>query len=270
MGRLTVLLLLSILAFPTHVAFAAPASNAKLRRVRLIKSLKSFQRQSPVQLSRGARVILPPKRHRLWDELLNNCGRWASLSRGPKDRKLANRLGLWMEDQLALEKRRYQLSRQLHLRIDEQIRFAQSRSRKSQPVVIRLRGFTPNWPLQDVVLSSFFGNRRDPISGKKRAHHGVDFATKVGTKVSAVAAGVVMQSEARGSYGELIVIRHASGWESRYAHLSARKVKTGIRVKAGQLIALSGNSGRSTGPHLHLEIRRSGKAIDPLSLSGWR
>jgi murein DD-endopeptidase MepM/ murein hydrolase activator NlpD len=267
MGRLSVLLLLLSVAFGAQ---AAPVSKAKLRRVQLIKSLKIFQRQSPVQLGRRPRVDLPKKRLRLWDKLLADCGRWASLSRGAKDRKLANRLAPWMEDQLALEKRRYRLSRQLHLRITEQIRFAQSRARKSQPVVIQLRGFTPHWPLQDVVLSSFFGNRSDPISGKKRAHHGVDFATKVGTKVSAVAAGVVMQSEPRGSYGELIVIRHTSGWESRYAHLSARKVKTGTRVKAGQLIALSGNSGRSTGPHLHLEIRRSGKAIDPLSLSGWR
>lgn len=267
MGRLSVLLLLNAVAFPAQ---AAPVSKAKLRRVQLIKSLKSFQRQSPVKLGRGPKVELPEKRHQLWDDLLSNCGRWASLSRGAKDRKLANRLALWMEDQLALEKRRYHLSRQMHLRINEQIRFAQSRARKSQPVVIRLRGFTPRWPLQDVVLSSFFGNRSDPISGKKRLHQGVDFATKVGTKVRSVAAGVVMQSGNRGSYGELIVIRHAGGWESRYAHLSARKVKTGTRVKARQLIALSGNSGRSTGPHLHLEIRRSGKAIDPLSLSGWR
>ena len=121
----------------------------------------------------------------------------------------------------------------------------------------------------NIVVSSFFGTRKDPITGKKKRHHGVDFATPVDTPVKAVADGTVTQSERRGTLGELVVIRHRGGWESRYAHLKTRRVKQGQKVQAGQLVAKSGNSGRSTGPHLHLELRKSGKPVDPLSLSGW-
>jgi murein DD-endopeptidase MepM/ murein hydrolase activator NlpD len=248
---------------------AAKRRSAKGRRARLIRSLKSFQVQSPVALRRGARKMLPAVRLGLWHRLLDDCGRWASLARGTKDGKLATRLALWMEDQLALEIRRYKLPAELHLRISEQIRFAKSRAGKNQSVVIIIRHFSPRWPVQDIVVSSFYGTRKDPISGKKKSHKGIDFATPVDTPVKAVADGTVTQSERRGSFGELVVIRHRGGWESRYAHLNTRQVKQGEKVQAGQLIAKSGNSGRSTGPHLHLELRKSGKAIDPLSLSGW-
>ncbi len=243
--------------------------HAKRRRSQLLRSLKSFQDQSPVELGRGARVALPTARLKLWHQLLDDCGRWASLARGSKDAKLATRLALWLEDQLALEGRRYQLPAPLKLRITEQIRFSNSRTGKAQAVVITIRYFSPRWPVKDIVVSSFFGRRKDPITGQKKRHQGVDFAVPIGTPIKAVADGTVTQSERRGTLGELVVIRHRGGWESRYAHLQTRQVKQGQKVRAGQLIAKSGNSGRSTGPHLHLELRKSGKAIDPLSLSGW-
>ena len=243
--------------------------NARNRRSQLKRSLKSFQDQSPVDLREPTRQALPVRRLALWEALLDDCGRWASLARGVRDAKLAMQLALWMEDQLALEQRRYNLPPALELRITEQIRFAQSRAGADQPMLITSRHFNPRWPVKDIVVSSFFGVRVDPISGKKKRHNGVDFAVPVGSDVYAVAAGTVTQSERRGSYGHLVVIRHRSGWESRYAHLDKRLVKQGQRVEAGQRIAESGNSGRSTGPHLHLELRKSGKAVDPLRVAGW-
>lgn len=215
------------------------------------------------------RTPLPRRRLALWEALLDDCGRWASLARGARDAKLATQVALWMEDQLALERRRYLLPEPLELRITEQIRFAQSRAGARQPTLITSRHFTPRWPVKDIVVSSFFGARIDPITRKKKKHNGVDFALPVGSDVFAVAAGTVTQSERRGSYGHLVVIRHRSGWESRYAHLDKRLVKQGQRVEAGQRIAESGNSGRSTGPHLHLELRKSGRPVDPLRVSGW-
>jgi len=243
--------------------------NAKGRRKKLIRSLKRFQDQSPVSLGIKDRADLSPGRAALWDQLLEDCGRWASLARDPRDAKLASNLAHWMEDQLALERRQYRLPPTLELRITEQIRFANSRSGSNTPVLITSRNFTPKWPVKDIVISSFFGERSDPMTGKKKRHNGVDFAVVIGTDVQAVAPGTVTQSERRGSYGHLVVIRHRGGWESRYAHLDKRAVKMGQKVSAGQVIAQSGNSGRSTGPHLHLELRKSGKAVDPLSIAGW-
>ena len=243
--------------------------HARYRRNQLKRSLKAFQDQSPIDLRERRRLPLPVRRLALWQALLDDSGRWASLARGDKDAKLATQLALWMEDQLALEQRRYNLPSPLRLRISEQIRFAQSRAGTNQPMLITSRHFNPRWPVKDIVVSSFFGVRVDPISGKKKRHNGVDFAVPVGSDVYAVAAGTVTQSERRGSYGHLVVIRHRNGWESRYAHLDKRLVKQGQRVEAGQRVAESGNTGRSTGPHLHLELRKSGKAIDPLRVSGW-
>ena len=243
--------------------------SARVRRAQLKRSLKSFQDQSPVDLRNPRRKALPRRRRVLWDALLDDCGRWASLARDQRDAQLAAQLALWMEDQHALERRRYLLPPSLELRITEQIRFAESRAGANQPMLITSRHFAPKWPVKDIVVSSFFGTRIDPISGKKKRHRGVDFAVPVGSDVYAVAAGTVTQSERRGSYGHLVVIRHRSGWESRYAHLDKRLVRRGQRVEAGQRIAESGNSGRSTGPHLHLELRKSGKAVDPLRVAGW-
>ena len=190
-------------------------------------------------------------------------------ARGDRDAKLATQLALWMEDQLALEQRRYNLPPALGAYHRTNSLCAESMA-PINPCSSPVGTLNPRWPVKDIVVSSFFGVRVDPISGKKKRHNGVDFAVPVGSDVHAVAGGTVTQSERRGSYGHLVVIRHRSGWESRYAHLDKRLVKRGQRVEAGQRIAESGNSGRSTGPHLHLELRKSGKAVDPLRVAGWR
>lgn len=113
-------------------------------------------------------------------------------------------------------------------------------------------------------ISSGFGRRTDPFSGKKSAHHGVDFAGKRGTEVVAVAGGVVMRSEKAAGYGNLVEIRHVDGITTRYAHNQKNLVKPGDVVTKGQTIALLGSSGRSSGPHVHFEVRKDGESVDPL------
>lgn len=118
-------------------------------------------------------------------------------------------------------------------------------------------------PLRTSGLSSGFGMRQHPLLGGFRFHAGVDLAARQGDEVFATAAGRVVQSGWSGGYGLVVTIDHGGGLETRYAHLSRLGVAAGEAVEAGELIGLVGSTGRSTGPHLHYELRRFGQPIDP-------
>lgn len=113
--------------------------------------------------------------------------------------------------------------------------------------------------------TSTFGIRRDPFTGRRAMHSGVDFKTPVGTPVLATAKGKVIHAGWKGGYGRMVEIDHGNGLTTRYAHMSAIKVKEGQSVDAGTVVGKAGSSGRSTGPHLHYEVRRKGKAVDPMA-----
>ena len=115
-------------------------------------------------------------------------------------------------------------------------------------------------------VSSAYGVRTDPITGHQRAHHGVDLAAPTGTPIPAVRPGTVSFAGDRGGYGNLVIIDHGNGMETRYAHCHTLDVQAGDYVEAGQQIATVGSTGRSTGPHLHLELRQDGVATDPQKL----
>lgn len=111
--------------------------------------------------------------------------------------------------------------------------------------------------------SSRFGNRRDPFTGRSAFHSGLDFRAKSGTRVRSLGAGKVTFSGKKGGYGNTVEVTHVGGLVSRYAHLSSIKVKNGQYVTYQTIVGLVGSTGRSTGPHLHLEVRRNDKAINP-------
>jgi murein DD-endopeptidase MepM/ murein hydrolase activator NlpD len=113
-------------------------------------------------------------------------------------------------------------------------------------------------------ISSRFGHRIDPIHGHDSHHKGLDIAAKEGTAIKAMRSGTVTFAGTRGGYGKLVVVDHGNGLESRYAHCSAVNVRVGQNVDAGAPIAAVGSTGRSTGPHLHLEVRKDGHAVDPM------
>lgn len=114
-------------------------------------------------------------------------------------------------------------------------------------------------------MASGFGYRIDPIYKTRRMHTGMDFTALTGTNVHATGDGVVETLETSGwGYGRCIVINHGYGYKTRYAHLSAFKVKRGQKVKRGELIGLVGNTGKSTGPHLHYEVEKGGKKVNPI------
>jgi murein DD-endopeptidase MepM/ murein hydrolase activator NlpD len=123
-------------------------------------------------------------------------------------------------------------------------------------------------PVDGARLSSRFGKRKHPILGYTRMHAGVDFAAPTGTPIYAAGNGTVVQAGRNGGYGNYIRIRHNGTYQTAYAHLSkfARKTRKGARVKQGQVIGYIGTTGRSTGPHLHYEVLRNGRQINPRSV----
>ena len=125
--------------------------------------------------------------------------------------------------------------------------------------------FIAGRPILKGWMSSRFGRRTDPFSGKIAFHSGVDFAGKEGADIIAVAAGVVTWSGERNGYGNMVEINHGKGFTTRYAHSKENLVKVGDVVKKGQIIALMGSSGRSTGHHVHFEVYKNGRAVDPSS-----
>lgn len=124
-------------------------------------------------------------------------------------------------------------------------------------------GFPIKTPLPGQQVTSSFGYRTDPLLGTKAFHSGMDFRGPTGLAVKASAAGTVVHAGPSGGYGNLVEIKHTSGWTSRYGHLSKLNVVEGDTVYAGQTIGAVGSTGRSTGPHLHFEVRKEDTAHDP-------
>jgi murein DD-endopeptidase MepM/ murein hydrolase activator NlpD len=112
-------------------------------------------------------------------------------------------------------------------------------------------------------MSSGYGNRKDPFTRRKAFHAGVDFPAPSGTTVLSAGAGTVVFAGQKSGYGNVVEVSHGGGLITRYAHLSAFLVKEGQAVSTGTPIARVGSTGRSTGPHLHFEVRRKDGAVDP-------
>jgi murein DD-endopeptidase MepM/ murein hydrolase activator NlpD len=121
-------------------------------------------------------------------------------------------------------------------------------------------------PVSPVRITSGFGMRNDPFLNVPKFHAGIDIICATGTPVKASQSGIVKYAGYMKNYGNLVIIKHTNGYETYYGHLNGFAVKKDQRVTKGALIAYSGNTGRSTGPHLHFEIRKNDKAINPLKI----
>ncbi|MGC2461127.1 MAG: M23 family metallopeptidase [Steroidobacteraceae bacterium] len=123
-------------------------------------------------------------------------------------------------------------------------------------------------PVRQGYISSYFGERMDPFDGEEAFHKGVDFASAAGSDVLAVASGIVTWAGPREGYGNLVELNHGNGYVTRYAHAARTLVTVGDQVERGQAIAVVGSSGRSTGPHVHFEVVKDGRQIDPMAFVG--
>ncbi len=119
-------------------------------------------------------------------------------------------------------------------------------------------------PIVTGWLSSYYGMRTHPISGKREMHKGIDFASKLGAPVVAVAKGVVTFAGEKSGYGKVVDINHGNGYTTRYAHNSKLLVSVGDTVEKGFQVAEIGTSGRSTGPHVHFEVMKNGRQVNPM------
>jgi len=118
-------------------------------------------------------------------------------------------------------------------------------------------------PISRGWLSSYFGIRTDPFTGRRVHHSGIDFAGKLGSDIVAVASGVVTFAGRRSGYGNLVEVNHGKGYSTRYGHCLSLDVKVGDTIKKGQVLAKMGTTGRSTGPHVHFEVLHNGRAVNP-------
>jgi murein DD-endopeptidase MepM/ murein hydrolase activator NlpD len=123
-------------------------------------------------------------------------------------------------------------------------------------------------PVQQGFISSYFGSRADPFTGYSAVHKGLDFAAPQGTKVSAVAAGLVTFAGESPGFGQMVEINHGNGLATRYCHNEKLLVREGDMVRKGQDVSLMGSTGHSTGPHLHFEVLKNGTQVDPLRFIG--
>ena len=125
------------------------------------------------------------------------------------------------------------------------------------------RQLPSGWPVDGGWISSSYGTRTNPISGKKQFHNGVDIPGYSGVDVQVVADGIVTRADKNGYYGWMVEVNHGDGYVTRYGHNDSNTVDVGDKVSKGQAIAVLGNTGRSTGPHVHFEVRRYGRTLNP-------
>jgi len=124
------------------------------------------------------------------------------------------------------------------------------------------------WPVRKGWISSRYGERNDPFTGERVQHRGLDFAGTKGSEVLSVASGVVIWAASRSGYGKMVEIDHGNGYQTRFAHNEKLSVEVGDHVIAGQVIALMGDSGRASAPHVHFEVLRNGTRINPSKFVG--
>jgi len=148
------------------------------------------------------------------------------------------------------------VDREAQLRVLESVLMGQNLNDRVYP---QCRPVSSGW------ISSYFGKRTDPFTGKPANHTGIDFAGKLGDPVAAVADGVVTWSADRYGYGVMVEINHGNGYSTRYAHNAENLVAVGDEVKKGQAVAYMGESGRATGPNLHFEVLKNGRRVNPVN-----
>src|SRR5690554_1213973 len=173
---------------------------------------------------------------------------------GPEDSHPADSFSAPDLTRMIDELERKMLDREQQLRLLDQV---SSRQKLEDELYLEGRPITWGW------LSSRYGYRSDPFTGKRTWHAGVDLAGKDGSDIISVAGGVVTYASERHGYGNLVEVDHGDGLVTRYAHSKIIKVKVGDVVQKGQVLALMGSTGRSTGPHVHFEVIRNGKTENP-------
>lgn len=240
-----------------------------------LRSMREELMQQRAQVQNFALNLLDYKRQMFLLRDLDTKLRRA-ISLGPRD-KAQQVLGIGGPDELGLhnltsigEKKQEEALKEMHQELT-QLKGAASRQEASLQMLIEyfedkrsLYASTPSvWPVRGWVTSPF-GNRTSPFSGILKFHEGMDIAAQTGTPVAAPADGVIIKAGFSTGYGNMVEISHGYGIRTLFAHNSRLNVKAGQRVKRGEVLAYVGDSGSSTGPHLHYEVRVNGLPVNPV------
>ena len=153
-------------------------------------------------------------------------------------------------------------------KVSHDLSYLQFLEKRADYLHTSIRGIPLGYPVYGKI-TSHLGWRKNPFGGGYEFHSGIDIAAPQGSKVLATADGVVVLAGWYGDYGKTVIIRHPSGYLTLYGHLSKIDVKEGQRVKAGDVVGRVGSTGRSTGPHLHYEVIKGNKPIDPSKFLAW-
>ena len=171
---------------------------------------------------------------------------------------------------VTITKKHNSLIREMHAQLSQIDNIAETQKNNFETLVKKLKiqqnllASTPTIrPITKGWISSGFGYRRSPFTGRKEFHKGIDFATRQGNPIFATADGVIIYAKPKGLLGKTVIINHGHGLKTRYGHTSKILKKKGAKVKRGDIIALVGNTGRSTGPHVHYEVQLNGIQVNP-------
>ena len=243
---------------------ASPGAGAPLDATLVRFALAARARRAAL----AAEASFPSQAVEAWRDLV------AALHSGlaePAPLAVISRAQVTLETELELDRRQFgSPPAELHREIEGELAHLEARA-----ALARAQGDSPfsatrppalAWPLEDADVTSPFGERLHPIDHVPRMHQGIDLAAAPGRVVRAAADGYVVEAGPRAGYGLAVLLRHAGELSSRYAHLSHLLCAPGDRVLAGAPLGLVGSTGRSTGPHLHFEVWRGGRAEDPLAL----
>jgi murein DD-endopeptidase MepM/ murein hydrolase activator NlpD len=212
---------------------------------------------------------MPASHAQAWSELLDETDRFLAQRGTPQWARDATRTRLRLEGELAADAQRFgDVPAPLAERISGALRALSLRISRLAPGERAVDPRRFRWPLEPVVVSSPYGARVHPIAGRAQFHAGVDLEAPTSTPVFATESGVVTFAEWNGGHGQQVELKHDAHWSTRYSHLDAVLVKSGEVVRRGQRIALVGETGVTTGPHLHFELRRDGDPLDPEAFLG--
>lgn len=211
------------------------------------------------------------------DEFEKQIKMLANIETGKNDEGLYGIGGSMPDDldpNLDLARKHDQLVRSMHEQVSQLKTASLHKENELKALIAKLEeqrnilSATPSIMPTKGVITSRFGYRKSPFSGRSELHKGIDIANKKGTFVVATADGVVIFAGMRGLFGRIVTIDHGHGIITHYAHLNETIIKEGDNVKRGDVIAKMGNTGRSTGPHLHYEVRLNGIPVNPIKYIG--
>jgi len=253
----------------TKPSAARAATSKKVEEVRLDAEVIRFaveQRTHRSTLAKGS--PFSEEVHEGWSALL---GAIDLFLRQPADRTVPLdivRARVALDAELEMDAEHYEALpaglrasvRARAMALDQRLRLVRQLARPARKAPTKF-----SWPIEPVIVTSLFGMRTDPFEGTQRRHMGVDLKAQEGQLIQAAAEGIVSRAGRNRGHGLSVEVLHADGVLTRYSHLSVILVHEGMRVAAKGPVGLAGNTGRSTGPHLHFEVWRQGRSVDPLS-----